>query len=272
MIFGHIDGIKLGTQFLNRRELFNSGVHRQLQAGISGNSLEGANSIVLSGGYIDDKDYGNEIVYTGHGGRDETTGKQVSDQQLILGNKALVISFENSLPVRVTRGFKLSSEYAPDKGYRYDGLYKIQKYWSEKGEEGFLIWRFNLVALDDCAVIESFNKNTQTKRKMVISNRIVRNQDFARKIKELYDYKCQICGFRIETPVGYYAEAAHIIPLGEPHHGKDDLFNIVCLCPNHHKMLDYHQISINSDFTISGIPDRKLNVHEKHKIDIKLWE
>lgn len=30
----------------------------------------GADSIVVSGGYPDDADYGDEIIYTGHGGRD----------------------------------------------------------------------------------------------------------------------------------------------------------------------------------------------------------
>lgn len=272
MTFGHIEGIAPGTTFSNRRELYDAQIHRQLQAGISGSSLVGADSIVLSGGYSDDKDYGNEIIYTGHGGRDESTGKQIADQQLIRGNKALVISFENSLPIRVIRGFNLKSEYAPDVGYRYDGLFQIQKYWSEVGSDGFLIWRFNLIALENYILIDSLNTDIQTKRKTVISNRIVRNQELARKVKELYDYKCQICGFRIETPIGYYAEAAHIIPLGEPHNGKDALSNIVCLCPNHHKMLDYHQISIDGDFNISGIPDRKLNIHEKHKLDVKLWE
>ncbi len=38
-------------------------------AGISGSESEGADSIVLSGGYEDDEDLGDEIVYAGHGGR-----------------------------------------------------------------------------------------------------------------------------------------------------------------------------------------------------------
>jgi hypothetical protein len=54
--------------------------------------LEGADSIVLSGGYEDDEDHGDEIVYTGHGGKDQKTGKQVRDQKLTIGNLALARS------------------------------------------------------------------------------------------------------------------------------------------------------------------------------------
>jgi hypothetical protein len=37
-------------------------------------------SIVLSGGYVDDLDEGDLIVYTGEGGRDPGTGRQIADQ------------------------------------------------------------------------------------------------------------------------------------------------------------------------------------------------
>ena len=36
-------------------------------ADISGNGREDANSIVASGGYIDDEDFGDELIYTGAG-------------------------------------------------------------------------------------------------------------------------------------------------------------------------------------------------------------
>jgi SAD/SRA domain-containing protein/HNH endonuclease len=47
-------------------------------AGIAGSESEGADSIVLSGGYEDDEDLGEEIVYAGHGGRDWGGGRQVA--------------------------------------------------------------------------------------------------------------------------------------------------------------------------------------------------
>ena len=67
-IFGHIPGIQEGQTFANRIELSLARVHPPTQAGISGSQNEGADSIVLSGGYEDDKDFGDVVIYTGHGG------------------------------------------------------------------------------------------------------------------------------------------------------------------------------------------------------------
>ena len=69
MSIGEIAGISAGGEFVSRRELYDAGVHRALQAGIVGSASTGAESIVLSGGYVDDQDLGNEIIYSGDGGR-----------------------------------------------------------------------------------------------------------------------------------------------------------------------------------------------------------
>jgi putative restriction endonuclease len=87
--FGDIPGIPKGATFADRHDLAKAGVHRPPQAGISGSGLEGADSIVLSGGYEDDSDDGDVITYTGHGGNSPATGKQVADQELKAGNLAL---------------------------------------------------------------------------------------------------------------------------------------------------------------------------------------
>lgn len=36
-------------------------------------------------------------------------------------------SAETKNPVRVIRGYKLKSPYAPAEGYRYDGLYVVER-------------------------------------------------------------------------------------------------------------------------------------------------
>ena len=92
MAIGDIPGIEPGAKFANRRALFDARVHRQLQAGIVGREETGAESRVLSGGYVDDEDHGSEIIYTGHGGRDPLTGKQISHQEFRAQNRALVVS------------------------------------------------------------------------------------------------------------------------------------------------------------------------------------
>src|SRR5690242_11381604 len=88
-VFGEIPGYPVGTEFHDREALHQAGVHRPLQAGISGAAEEGADSIVVAGGYEDDEDFGAVIVYTGHGGNNPGTGRQVADQELVRGNLAL---------------------------------------------------------------------------------------------------------------------------------------------------------------------------------------
>jgi SAD/SRA domain len=50
-LFGHVPGYPVGSHFASRTELSEAGVHRPTVAGISGGEQEGADSIVLSGGY-----------------------------------------------------------------------------------------------------------------------------------------------------------------------------------------------------------------------------
>ncbi|HYP41576.1 MAG TPA: YDG/SRA domain-containing protein [Chloroflexia bacterium] len=147
-IFGDIPGYPEGTYFASRLELSHAGIHRPTQGGISGGAKEGADSIVVSGGYEDDRDLGNEITYVGHGGRDPETGEQVGDQELTTGNLALIYSSRHGLPVRVVRGANGHSIYAPKAGYRYDGLYKVEDYWQQEGKSGHKIWCFRLGKID----------------------------------------------------------------------------------------------------------------------------
>ena len=65
-MFGQIEGVTEGQIFQSRQELHDANVHNGLMRGIG---MKGS-SIVLSGGYVDDEDLGDEIIYTGEGGRD----------------------------------------------------------------------------------------------------------------------------------------------------------------------------------------------------------
>jgi putative restriction endonuclease len=86
---GAIQGVAVGATFADREALRAAGVHRQNQAGIAGTGEIGAESIVLNEGYEDDEDHGDWMVYTGQGGRDPNTGRQIADQQLTRGNLVL---------------------------------------------------------------------------------------------------------------------------------------------------------------------------------------
>ena len=94
-LIGDIAGIEIGTIFQSRMELSKSGIHAPLQAGIWGRQSEGACSIVLSGGYEDDIDNLDYILYTGEGGRDANTGNQIKDQDFVRNNRALHIGQVN---------------------------------------------------------------------------------------------------------------------------------------------------------------------------------
>lgn len=144
--FGAPKGVEEGQLFSRRKALVEVGLHRTTVSGIDGNGNDGAAALVLSGGYVDDEDFGDYIIHTGHGGNDATTKKQIEDQSWESPvNKGLVVSQEKNLPVRVIRGFKHKSALSPKSGYKYGGLYRVVDHWEEQGKYGFLLCRFRLV-------------------------------------------------------------------------------------------------------------------------------
>ena len=159
--------MKMSAPVINFFLLFS--VHRPPVGGIAGRAAEGCQSIVLAGGYEDDTDDGFEFIYTGSGGRDlsgnKRTAEQSSDQKLEKNNLAIAMNcnapidkvkgaeakdWKKGKPIRVIRSAKLKkhSKFAPEEGNRYDGIYKVVKYWPEPGRAGFLVWRY-LLRRDD---------------------------------------------------------------------------------------------------------------------------
>lgn len=277
-MFGHVPDFPPGSLFEDRRELAASGVHRPPQAGICGRADEGAESIVLNGGYVDDEDLGEVIIYTGAGGNDRQTKRQVADQTLSRTNLALVTSLRLGLPVRVIRGSHRDVHRGPEAGYRYDGLYRVADYWADTGRDGFRIWRFRLESITDEGaeaasgrVAENpslFDAREPSPRRSSVVTRAVRDTALTRAVKTLYDFRCQVCGERIETPAGPYAEAAHIRPLGRPHNGPDTLENVLCLCPTHHAAFDLYAFAVGEDGQLIGVAG-VLSIHPDHEIDFE---
>ncbi|XP_075554830.1 E3 ubiquitin-protein ligase UHRF1-like [Dermacentor variabilis] len=167
--FGALPNVPVGSLWKFRLQVSESGCHRPPVGGIHGRESDGAYSIVLSGGYEDDQDDGEQFLYTGSGGRDlsgnKRTAEQSCDQKLTRMNMSLARNcaapinakdgaeakdWREGKPVRVIRSFKgrKHSKYCPEDGYRYDGVYKLVKYWPEKGKSGFLVWRY-LLRRDD---------------------------------------------------------------------------------------------------------------------------
>lgn len=272
--FGDIEGVSEGAEFADRSALRAAGIHLALVAGIDGNRNDGCPSIVLNGGYVDDVDFGDEIIYTGHGGNNPGTRKQIKHQSWDDGgNKALLVSEMHGLPVRVTRGHKHKSPYSPKNGYRYCGLYMVVKHFPAEGQDGFSICRYRLLKVSSLIsnAVEGDNRQNVNYNPVVrvptTILRIVRDTRISRQVKSLYDYTCQICGIRIEFNGVGYAEAAHIRPLGQPHNGDDSLDNLLCLCPNHHVMFDKGYFTVDLDLTFVGF-EGKLTLHRNHKLNL----
>ena len=147
---------------------------------------------------------------------------------------------------------------------RYDGQYYVVRYWPDTGVHGYRIWRYRLERKDQSELVAP-NTTQPAARQTAITDRIVRNSALSERVKRIHDFSCQVCGERLESPGGPYAEAAHIKPLGRPDDGPDIEQNLLCLCPNHHKLLDKGGILIEPDLTVryqykgQGIGPLKLN-------------
>ncbi|KAL2478962.1 E3 ubiquitin-protein ligase [Forsythia ovata] len=148
-------GVLVGESWAMRMDCRQWGVHYPPIAGIGGKAQYGAQSVVISGGYEDDEDHGEWFIYTGSGGRDlsgnrRTNKAQSFDQEFKDGNQALRISCYKGYPVRVVRSEKdKRSSYAPEKGYRYDGVYRVEKCWRKAGKQGFKVCRYLFVRCDN---------------------------------------------------------------------------------------------------------------------------
>lgn len=148
-------GVLVGETWEDRMECRQWGAHLPHVAGIAGQSVYGAQSVALSGGYQDDEDHGEWFLYTGSGGRDlsgnkRTNKEQSFDQKFDKLNEALRVSCRKGYPVRVVRSHKEKrSSYAPETGVRYDGVYRIEKCWRKVGIQGFKVCRYLFVRCDN---------------------------------------------------------------------------------------------------------------------------
>ncbi|XP_028766693.1 histone-lysine N-methyltransferase, H3 lysine-9 specific SUVH1-like [Neltuma alba] len=148
---GTVPGVQVGDIFYFRMELCVVGLHAPSMSGIDYMGVKVSQedeplaiSVISSGGYEDNVDDGDVLIYSGQGGACQS--KEKSDQKLERGNLALEKSLHRGNEVRVTRGLKESMN-SRTKVYVYDGLYKIQESWVEKGKSGFNVFKYRLVRL-----------------------------------------------------------------------------------------------------------------------------
>jgi len=95
----------------------------------------------------------------------------------------------------------------------------------------------------DQMLVPTNEATLRTKRELDV---LVRNQQHVDAIKKLYKNTCQVCGLRLQIRSGkYYSEVHHIKPLGQLHNGPDSPDNMLCVCPNHHALLDFFALRLD---------------------------
>lgn len=284
VIRGEVPGIPEGTTFRSRREAFDLEVHRELQAGIAGTATRGAESVVVSGGYEDDEDYGSWLWYTGHGGQEG--GRQVRDQTFDSrtgrGNAALRTNMFEGLSVRVIRSVNSEQSADSEAKYRYDGLFRVDETLQEKGRSGYLVCRFKLIKLATEEVLsveaprdEDFAEpplpegTVEPAHTEVMVQRVIRSTAVANSVKRIHDHNCQICGTRLAAGERGYSEVAHIQALSRG--GPDVMANVLCLCANCHVLFDLGALLVADDFSITrnGKSADELRTHPRHAVDPK---
>ncbi|KAH7420482.1 hypothetical protein KP509_13G009600 [Ceratopteris richardii] len=151
--YGPIPGLHVGDIFLFRTELSFARVHGPIQGGIeylttkdSEFNASVAVSIISNVGQ-DGEDNGDELFYTGQGGR-SADNRQIAHQKLERGNLAMDGSRKFKTPVRVLRGLK-DMNSPTGKVYVYDGLYNVEETLTAKGSGGFDEFKFRLQRMPD---------------------------------------------------------------------------------------------------------------------------
>ena len=265
MTYGPVHGIPIGARFRNRRSLYDARVHRDIRRGICGgpDKKRGAESVVLSGGYEDDLDLGQIVYYTGIGKRDGS-GRLIADQEFSGLNRSLAVNAQTAQPIRLIRA--VAGEF------EYSGLCVVEDAFLRPGASGFQICQYRLRALQSAGESHRADINqAEAKRVLTTHYRLVRDAGVPTRVKELYDYRCQVCDIRIDTLAGPYSEGAHLVPLGGGADGPDIDANVLSLCPNHHVMLDHGAICFADDWTVvdrDGRPLGSLNVHPDHRLQV----
>jgi len=125
----HGDGILVnGSWYPTQLAVLRDGGHGASQGGITASPEDGAYSVIMAGG-MDPKgrpypnvDRGDEVLYCG---TDNTNAEVDAPSH---DTKAMLVNHAEGKPVRLFRSSNLSNKFAPELGFRYDGLYSVEGY------------------------------------------------------------------------------------------------------------------------------------------------
>ena len=115
-------------------------------------------------------------------------------------------------------------------------------------------------------------KNGPAQKNTAEVTRFLRDTSKVKKLKKLYDNKCQICSHTFEYKKNqFYSEVHHYNPLKD--NADDDIDNMIVVCPNHHAEFDYNLIAIDIDgksiLDRNGKKIAEIHFHKQHKLSEK---
>ena len=115
---------------------------------------------------------------------------------------------------------------------------------------------------------QPFDRNRKVVR--TIRETALRVRGFRQAIIEVYDFRCAVCGLKMNSPdsLCWEVEAAHIVPHAS--FGRDDLFNGMALCRFHHwafdvgwfALLDNYKIRVSSKLSYLPADFGRVGEHE----------
>jgi 5-methylcytosine-specific restriction endonuclease McrA len=151
---------------------------------------------------------------------------------------------------------------------RYDkvkniGLKMHNIFIKEPSNSNYALW--SLIQNNDRIVEDSPDR---IEWNIILSRKeLKRNPELPCALKELYKFKCQVCGFDFQPNYGIpYSETHHIIWISRG--GADHSNNLIVVCPNHHRIIHEAKPKFNrSQLTFEY--NNGLHEHLKHTDHLK---
>jgi putative restriction endonuclease len=165
-------------------------------------------------------------------------------------------------PRRVRRGREVSVAFTPGNLLRYIKLEREaqHKRLSDIDREAFFLSRTpNLQLMAPPGREDELDEYVAAQRNSILVRRLDRDSRFGPRIKQEYGNACAVCGVQMEI-----VEGAHIIPITEDN-GKDEVWNGIALCPNHHKLFDAYAFVVKPTFQLKVNQPRLAFLRECNK-------
>jgi putative restriction endonuclease len=105
------------------------------------------------------------------------------------------------------------------------------------------------ITIEEQQLVDVPEISSTGKRTRVTSTRLSRSGTFAPNVLAAFGRTCAICHTQLRI-----VEGAHIIPIHDER-CRDEVWNGICLCRNHHRLFDLRIVRLNSEGVVGVQPD-----------------